>query len=293
MTYIHITVLLIGIIFCFVALGIINVTSKTSRLKNDTDFFHDFYEKKKLEWIKTGFKNSVNIYFIGMAVIPIVIGVLFFAITGNSVISVLGAAFGVLVPEVILKVLSNVNDSKFDERYARALQQLSSSLKAGMSILESVHDVTECRFIHESIRNRFATMALDMEMGVSVSDAFHRFADLTNSKDARDVAIAIDVQNEVGGHEAEVIEEITANIQRRIMLRKEVKSVFAGTTSMVWIMDGIPILTLIFYLLVNKSALEFFTGSFLHLMILIGIIFCFIAGSALNHYLLNKTIKGE
>lgn len=293
MPYIHITVLIIAFIFCIAAIAIINTVSKTTRLKNDTDIFHDFYEKKELEIKKAGINISMSVYIGGMIVFPLLFGVLFFILTQSGVVAVIIAFCSSLIPEIIFRILANINDSHFDERYSRALQQLSSSLKAGMSILESVHDVTECRFIHESVRNRFATMALDMEMGVSVSEAFHRFADLTNSSDARDVAIAIDVQNEVGGHEAEVIEEITANIHRRIMLRKEVKSAFAGTTSMVWIMDFIPILTLIIYVATNQSVVNFYTGNPFYFMIFIIIIGCFLTGSIVNHRLLRKTVKGD
>ena len=64
-------------------------------------------------------------------------------------------------------------------------------------------------------------------MGISTEEAFQRFADRTGSPDAQDVAAAISMQMRVGGSEAKIMESIATNIQDRIMLRKEIQSVFA------------------------------------------------------------------
>ncbi len=76
------------------------------------------------------------------------------------------------------------------------------------------------------MRKKYATLSSDLIMGIPVAEAFQRFANGTNSQDAEDVALAIDIQNEIGGHEADVIRDISNNIYARIMLRREVNSIF-------------------------------------------------------------------
>ena len=134
-------------------------------------------------------------------------------------------SFWIFTPRGIVALIAYDNQKKFEERYAKSLRQLSASLEAGSSILNAVTEVSACPFLHDTIRKKYAKLSSDLMMGVSVTDAFKSFAEGTNSQDAEDVALAIDVQNAVGGHEADVIRDISNNIYSRIMLRRETKSI--------------------------------------------------------------------
>ena len=110
------------------------------------------------------------------------------------------------------------------------MDQLGSSIRAGMSISTAVEDVAQCKFIHPSMRKRFAKLSADLQMGITVADAFQHFADDCGNEDAADIALAIAVQDTVGGHEADVVLSIANNIEERIMMRREIKSIFAATS---------------------------------------------------------------
>lgn len=200
---------------------------------------------------------------------------------------------GLVLPEFFLYIITNNSKKKFDERFAKSLKQLSSSLRAGMSIVQAVDDVANCTLLHDSMRKKYAQISSDIMMGITVGEAFRRFADGTGSPDAQDVAIALDVQNEVGGHEAEVVQEIADNIHERIMTRQEIKSIFSSTTSMVWIMDFIPIGVILFFSITNKSYVDVFFGNYIYTGILVGMIIMMIIGSIINHILVRKIGKGE
>lgn len=292
MGFLHIQFLILIFIGCLAAIAIVNVVDSGGPLSGNNDIFHQTWNKKKLDLLRMNTPFSVEIYFLGVLIFPFVIGILVFLGTGNGLFTALLGLCGTLIPEGIVQILYHMNDQKFDERYARSLQQMASSLKAGMSILESVSDVANSRFIHPSLRKKYAAMALDLQMGATVADAFFHFANTTKSQDAKDVAIAIDVQNEIGGHEAEVIENIANNIHSRIELRKEVKSAFAGTTSMVWMMDFIPGGVCAFYGLTNDQIMEYYSHG-TGILVLIVVVACLVMGSIVNHSSLNKILKGE
>lgn len=282
---------------CFVCsiafLFIYKTITKPDILRTEKDIFHAWYDKKALELERAECSFSMDTYIKIMLIAPIILFFVIYVLTNNTIVSFVGIVAGVFLPDMIVKSTESSNLAKFDVRYSRSLQQLASSLRAGMSILESVQDVAECKFVHESIRKKYAAMAMDLQMGTSVSDAFHNFADKVNSKDALDVAIAIDVQNEVGGHEADVIEEIANNIHRRIMLRKEVKTLFSGTSSMVWIMDFLPPGVCIFYLATNREMMNTYLSSNIMIALLIALFAMMGIGSLLNHHSLKKVLKGE
>ncbi len=69
-------------------------------------------------------------------------------------------------------MIRSQNKKKFEERYARSLEQLSSSLRAGMSIYQAVEDVANCKFLHENMRKQYAKMSSDLQMGLTIAETF-------------------------------------------------------------------------------------------------------------------------
>ena len=129
-------------------------------------------------------------------------------------------------------------------------------------------------------------------MGVSVTDAFKSFAEGTNSQDAEDVALAIDVQNAVGGHEADVIRDISNNIYSRIILRRETKSILTDTTIMVRVFDILPYIIIIGFTMLNKQFIEIYFSNPVYVLVYIGFLVTPLIGSLLNHRTIKKIKKG-
>lgn len=272
---------------------ILKISFKEKRLQGDDDFIQDFIKKQDERIKDRGINFSTKMYFRIMFTAPFILGIVFFFVLDGSYMCLLCAALGLVLPEFFLYIITNNSKKKFDERFAKSLKQLSSSLRAGMSIVQAVDDVANCTLLHDSMRKKYAQISSDIMMGITVGEAFRRFAYGTGSPDAQDVAIALDVQNEVGGHEAEVVQEIADNIHERIMTRQEIKSIFSSTTSMVWIMDFIPIGVILFFSITNKSYVDVFFGNYIYTGILVGMIIMMIIGSIINHILVRKIGKGE
>lgn len=224
-------------------------------------------------------------------------GACIFAICGfvflhNIWFSLLFAAVGLFVPEAIIAVKSNSAKADFEERYSTSLKQLVASLKSGLSISQAVENVCSSPYIHDSIRKEYEVLDADLKLGISTKEAFERFAERIDCEDAKDVAIAIGMQSRIGGKEAASIESVAKNISERIMLRKEVKSMFAGTNATVVTMDIAPFVIVLFmYLCAPGYLMPFFTSTsmlliFIALMIVMGI------GSIVIHNEIKKMKKG-
>lgn len=192
---------------------ILKISFKEKRLQGDDDFIQDFIKKQDERIKDRGINFSTKMYFRIMFTAPFILGIVFFFVLDGSYMCLLCAALGLVLPEFFLYIITNNSKKKFDERFAKSLKQLSSSLRAGMSIVQAVDDVANCTLLHDSMRKKYAQISSDIMMGITVGEAFRRFADGTGSPDAQDVAIALDVQNEVGGHEAEVVQEIADNAE--------------------------------------------------------------------------------
>lgn len=292
MTYIHIIVLWVVFVFLISLCFVIKVCSKQGLVSTDIDIFTTLINKKKESLKKSDIDMSIISYFGIMFGAPLVLGISMYIISRNALLSVVVAASSLLTPEAIIMILKQKVDKEYEERYARSLEQLSFSLKSGLSIIQAVQEVANNKFIHESIRERYRRLSMDLQMGISISEGFKRFADSTTSKDAKDVALAIDIQNEVGGHEADIIMSIAKDIHDRIMLRREIKSIFSGTSSMVYIMDVLPLGVILYLCLTDPTYIDYYFKSTANVVLFGFLIGLCILGSIMNHIKLGKILKG-
>lgn len=292
MSYIHIIVLFEIFIFLIALYFIMKMHMKNSRISKEKDFIDMYIESIEKMIEKAGVSLSIKTYLIILIVAPLITGIIVYFLSQNAVFSVLIGAFGLFTPRGVVALIAYDNQKKFEERYAKSLRQLSASLEAGSSILNAVTEVSACPFLHDTIRKKYAKLSSDLMMGVSVTDAFKSFAEGTNSQDAEDVALAIDVQNAVGGHEADVIRDISNNIYSRIMLRRETKSILTDTTIMVRVFDILPYIIIIGFTMLNKQFLEIYFSNPVYVLVYIGFLVTPLIGSLLNHRTIKKIKKG-
>lgn len=292
MSYIHIIVLFEIFIFLIALYFIMKIHMKNSRISIEKDFIDMYIESIEKMIEKAGVSLSIKTYLIILIVAPLITGIIVYFLSQNAVFSVLIGAFGLFTPRGVVALIAYDNQKKFEERYAKSLRQLSASLEAGSSILNAVTEVSACPFLHDTIRKKYAKPSSDLMMGVSVTDAFKSFAEGTNSQDAEDVALAIDVQNAVGGHEADVIRDISNNIYSRIMLRRETKSILTDTTIMVRVFDILPYIIIIGFTMLNKQFIEIYFSNPVYVLVYIGFLVTPLIGSLLNHRTIKKIKKG-
>lgn len=292
MSYIHIIVLFEIFIFLIALYFIMKIHMKNSRISIEKDFIDMYIESIEKMIEKAGVSLSIKTYLIILIVAPLITGIIVYFLSQNAVFSVLIGAFGLFTPRGVVALIAYDNQKKFEERYAKSLRQLSASLEAGSSILNAVTEVSACPFLHDTIRKNYAKLSSDLMMGVSVTDAFKSFAEGTNSQDAEDVALAIDVQNAVGGHEADVIRDISNNIYSRIMLRRETKSILTDTTIMVRVFDILPYIIIIGFTMLNKQFIEIYFSNPVYVLVYIGFLVTPLIGSLLNHRTIKKIKKG-
>lgn len=275
---------------------IVIICIREKKRKVDDYSGKDFIDLAK-EHVENSIKNKgitfkTIWYFRVMMTAPFICGLIGYVYTGSVFMTILAAVIGFFVPEFILLIVKEQSDKHFEERYNRSLVQLNASLRAGTGILQAINDVAGCKFVHESMRERYRQLSSDIQMGISIEEAFQRFADSTNSKDAQDIALAIALQNQVGGKEAEVIETISENIKNRIITRREIKSLFSSTSSMVWIMDFIFPFIIAYFWITNPDYLSVYFSDTLYMGIFALLVVMDLTGTIINHKILDRVQSG-
>lgn len=286
-----------GLIVCLAILVIMKLREKRFSSGSvideaqNRDFLDDFADAKRNSLAQSPWNMSYETYVTIGVVSTIILAVLAYVLYANLIITIIAAVIGLFVPEAIVQMQARSRKSHFEERYARGLRQLSAGLKSGMSLHQAINDVSHSPFVHETVRREFRQLDADLKLGIPIKDAFERFADRVKCQDAYDVAIAISMQLKVGGREAEVVETVARNISDRLMLRKEVSSLFAGSNMTVWALDIIPFAIVAFLFLFSPQYVApYFESLELQIMLVTLLIFMSI-GTVFTHKLIIKMRK--
>lgn len=269
---------------------ILKIINKKSILVREQDFISVFIDKEKTFLLKNKSFMDMNVYIALCIAIPVGMCLLIYFVTFNPVMSLLGL-IGVIIPHCILSMSSTVKESKFDEKYSRSLNQMSTSIRAGMSIAQAIESVCSSPFTDEAIKELYSKMNAGLKMGKSVETVFTEFAEATQNTDAADVAAAISMQVKVGGNEARVIENITTQINHRIEERKKLQAMFIETKVMIWAFDIIPIVLGIAMMLTMGDMFSWYTDSFLNTLVLVGILGVTLVGSVVCRAMASKSIN--
>ena len=223
-----------GAIFCFVAAMIMHIKSQRSLPKRQKP------DRERRQFLEAHLKSygtpfTVKTYFaLGLLGYTGMMLALYLFVKSAGIAFSLGV-IGLVLPELALRLQS-------ERKRKQALQQMAASLRSGLTIQQSVSDICKSPFIHNTIKESFRQIDADLTVGLGVKEAFMRAADTLQSEDAMDVALSLTLQNTLGGSEAKVVETVARNISSRILLRREIKSLFADTNITIWTMDVMPLL---------------------------------------------------
>lgn len=286
--YIVFFFLIIVIVICVSGFIMLMIRNSKSALNSDSkDVFDMIADRLKNHLSKIPDSLSFRVYVSLMFGLPIIVAIGSYIIFDNLFMSFCLAVISGLTPELLIQLTKNKHKKQFEIRYMKALKILADSLKAGLSFHQSVKQVHKSPFLHEIIRREFRQIDSDIEVGISIPNAFKNMSDRISTIDTLDVAAAVKLLSIIGGSEAEVIDSISSGIDERIKMRREVKSIFAGPTMLVYIFDFVPILMIALVMLFGGELYNYFS-SFNLIMILLGIVSVMFLGSLWAHRKIQK-----
>lgn len=284
-------------IFLFVMAYIAYYRSKKApatmiaQTENEQDFLAAISKRKQKSLARQPWSMKYSTYKTVALVSAIAFASIGYFTTHSILLMLLLSCLGLFVPEVIVRVKSSSSKAEFEERYATSLKQLVAGIKSGLSVHQAVENVCTSPFIHDSIKKEYKLLNADLKLGLPIHEAFERFAERIDSDDAKDVAIAMRMQANVGGRESLTIEAVSKNISERIMLRKEIKTMFAGSNMTVLAMDFSPYLIVLFmYVSVPGYLTPFFESSSM-LLIFIALLVFMGVGSIFVHNKITRMKK--
>ena len=170
---------------------------------------------------------------------PLLSGGIGFAITKNHWIAAGCAAGGLFLPIVVIKMLEAQRRKKFAGQIVDGLLILSSSLKAGLSLLQAIGELTE--EMPSPISQEFGLVLRQMQMGIALDEAMVNLKKRMRVDELDLIVTALLVARETGGDLTITFSKVINTIQERNKLLGRVKALCVQGRMQGVIMSILPI----------------------------------------------------
>lgn len=169
----------------------------------------------------------------------------------------LGAGAGIIVPIIYLRSQQGRRLAKFNDQLSDMLNLVVNGLRAGYSTMQAMEAVS--RELPSPISDEFRRVVQEMQLGLPMDKALDNLIRRIPSEDLDFVITAINVQREVGGPLAEILDTIAFTIRERIRIKGEIRVLVAQVVMSGRILSAVPFAIFILLWFVNSEYMgEFF-----------------------------------
>ncbi|HET7481750.1 MAG TPA: type II secretion system F family protein [Actinomycetota bacterium] len=176
-----------------------------------------------------------------------------FLLTGTLLFALLLGAVAAAAPSVWLSIAIKRRANKLHGQLPDILMILAGSLRAGHSFLEALDMVAQ--EIGDPGAEEFGRVVAEIRLGRSLSAAMDALADRIGSEDFRWALLAVNIQREVGGNLAEVLDTVAETMRDRDGIRRQIQVLTAEGRLSVAILAGLPVGVALYLAWVNPDYL--------------------------------------
>ncbi|GAB14834.1 putative type II secretion system protein [Arthrobacter globiformis NBRC 12137] len=215
--------------------------------------------------------------FILLILVGAFVGALIGLVVAGPLLAILMVIAAPFVGHLVLGFLAGKRRGKFDEQLGDTLQLLSGSLRAGHSILRAIDAAANESQAptSEEMRRIVSETSLGRDLLVSLNDT----ADRMKSEDFVWISQAIQINREVGGNLAEVLDQVNETIRERSEIKGHIKALAAEGKFSAYILMALPVGIVVMLSLVNPGYMnKMFTNPLGWIMIVASIILMTVGG---------------
>lgn len=169
----------------------------------------------------------------------------------------LGGVLGWFLPKIYVRRLQSQRLTRFNDQLADMLNLMVNGLRAGYSTMQAMEAVS--KEMPSPIADEFRRVVQEMQLGLPMERALDNLLRRIPSDDLDLVITAINVQREVGGNLAEILDTISYTIRERVRIKGEIKVMTAQVMYSGRFLAMLPILiSLALWFLNRPYMMEFF-----------------------------------
>lgn len=186
-----------------------------------------------------------------------------YLLSGKSLLlGLVGLFTGYFIPRLWLNRRIAARLGAFNSQLPGTIDLLANSLRAGYSLLQAMETVS--REAPEPTATEFRRVVREVGLGLSPQEALGHLVRRMQSDDLELMVTAINIQHEVGGNLAQILESIAHTIRERVRIKGEIATLTAQQVVSGYIISALPILLgLVLYLINQEYIMGMFEGIFI------------------------------
>jgi tight adherence protein B len=157
---------------------------------------------------------------------------------GSPMTAPLGFGIGWLLCSFFLRFRQGKRRKKFEGQLAATILSLSGGLKAGYTFGQAVDLVS--KNTPAPMGPELARITRETQLGVPLVGALERMVKRNDSDDMRLMLTAVQIQQQVGGNLAQILDTIEFTIRERIRIKGEIKTITSQARVSGYILIGLP-----------------------------------------------------
>lgn len=212
------------------------------RADKDAEQLEDMFlkvEKKKLVYLNIG--------------APIVLALGAYLVTQNLIFAILGAGLGMFLPSIWIMKLTRDRKNKFHAQLIDALMILSSSLKGGLSLIQSIEEVVN--EMPAPAAYEFGNVLRQVKLGYSLEEALEELRERMGTEEIDLLTTAVTLTQQTGGDLPEVLANLVQTMREKNKVLQQIKTLSLQGRIQGVIMSILPIA---FFFTVTSMNKDFF-----------------------------------
>lgn len=162
-----------------------------------------------------------------------------------------GLVVGYFVPDWYVKFRFSKRLKEFNGQLGDTIGLLANSLRSGYSMLQSMELVA--REAADPIGTEFKRVVREVGLGLSVQDALNNLLRRVPSDDLDLLITAINIQYEVGGNLAQILDTISHTIRERVRIKGEMSVLTAQGRISGYIITALPLVLGVLITIINPT----------------------------------------
>jgi tight adherence protein B len=178
-------------------------------------------------------------FVVASAVSALLFGVIGAAILRNAFLALIIAAVGAAFPTLLLRSALGKRADHLREQLPDVLTIMASSLRAGHSFMQALDTVA--KEIAQPAATEFQRVVAEIRLGRPAEDALESLAERVGSADFMWAVLAVNIQREVGGNLAEILDNVADTLRERATLRRQIQVLTAEGRLSAWVLALLPV----------------------------------------------------
>jgi tight adherence protein B len=206
----------------------------------------DSFDRIRKRIARADVKLRVSEYILLQILAAIVLAFLANVFFESFIFPILGVVLGLRLPRMYINFMATRRLRAFENQLGDTLNLWVNALRSGYSVLQGMEAIaTE---LPPPISKEFERVVQEVRLGLSLEQALANVVRRMPSEDLDLIVTAVNIQREVGGNLAEILDIISHTIRERVRIKGEIHSLTAQGRLSGWVISLLPIgLALILY----------------------------------------------